>query len=96
MSYSIDLRRRVVEFVEEGGTKEKAIEVFKVSRWCVYEWVSREDLAPKNYPQDRERKLDWEGLYKRVLESPEDRLIDHANTSVFTRARSITPLAACR
>lgn len=78
MSYSVDLRNRVVEFVESGGTKERAIEVFKVSRWCVYDWVNREDLSPKKYPEDRKRKLDWEALYQRVLKHPEDRLIDHA------------------
>ena len=47
MTYSEDLRERVVEFVRAGGSKSKAAEQFKVSRWCVYDWLSRKSLEPK-------------------------------------------------
>lgn len=35
MSYSLDLRRRVVLYVQDGGTKISASRQFKVSLWCV-------------------------------------------------------------
>jgi hypothetical protein len=46
MTYSVDLRERVVDFVRSGGSKSKAAGVFGVSRWCVYDWMSRETLEP--------------------------------------------------
>ena len=47
MSYSLDLRERVVAFVREGGGKAGAARRFSVSRKTVYNWLSREPLAPK-------------------------------------------------
>lgn len=46
MTYSVDLRERVVEFVEQGGSKSEASRRFKVSRWCIYNWMKRESLQP--------------------------------------------------
>lgn len=46
MTYSVDLRERVVSFVRDGGSKSEAARRFEVSRWCVYEWLSRETLEP--------------------------------------------------
>ena len=40
MTYSQDLRERVVAFVEAGGSKSEAARRFNVSRWCVYDWMS--------------------------------------------------------
>ena len=37
--YSQDLKERVVAFVQGGGSKSQAARQFKVSRWCVYEWL---------------------------------------------------------
>ena len=47
MTYSKDLRKRVVAFVESGGSRAEAARLFEVSRWCVYDWINREDLAPQ-------------------------------------------------
>ena len=44
MTYSIDLRKRVVEFVLDGGLKAEASRRYKVSLWCVNNWCQREDL----------------------------------------------------
>ncbi len=40
MTYSIDLRKRVVEFVQGGGSKAEASRRYKVSLWCVNDWLS--------------------------------------------------------
>ena len=47
MTYSEDLRKRVVAFVKQGGKKTDAARQFKVSRWCVYDWTKRLDLRPE-------------------------------------------------
>jgi len=41
VAYSLDLRERVVEFVEEGGSRVEAAARFKVSLWCVKDWLKR-------------------------------------------------------
>jgi putative transposase len=43
MAYSLDLRKRVVDYVENGGGITKAA-VFKVGRATIYRWLRREDL----------------------------------------------------
>ena len=40
MSYGIDLRKRVVEYVQNGGGKAEAARRFGVSRGRVYQWMS--------------------------------------------------------
>ena len=57
--YSLDLRARVVGFVEAGGTKAEAARHFKVCRMTVHRYVEASQagsLAPKPYP-GRKRKL---------------------------------------
>jgi len=62
MTYSIDLRKSVVSYVDKGGSKAEVSRVFDVSLWAVNNWCKRKNLAPKEYPSDRKRKLDWEAL----------------------------------
>ena len=65
MTYGIDLRRRVVSFVSEGGNKSEASRLFKVSLWCVKDWCKRYELAAKPHPK-RVRKVDMKKLSRRV------------------------------
>jgi transposase len=44
MAYSLDLRKRVVDYVENGGGITKAAALFKVGRATIYRWLVREDL----------------------------------------------------
>jgi transposase len=74
MAYSLDLRKRVVDYVENGGGITKAAALFKVGRATIYRWLRREDLRPTKV-EHRERKIDWEALRKDVEENPEARLI---------------------
>lgn len=39
MSYSVDLRKRVLDFIESGGSKVEASHLFKVSLKSVFNWV---------------------------------------------------------
>ena len=44
MADSLDLRKRVVDYVENGGDITKAVALFKVGRAIIYRWLGREDL----------------------------------------------------
>ena len=77
MAYSIDLRKRVVAFVEEGGSQAEAARRFRVSVWCVKDWCGRVDLAPKRHGP-RRRKLDRTALRQHVAQHPEATLKERA------------------
>lgn len=77
MAYSLDLRKRVVEYIEEGGSITEAAKLFQVGRATIYRWFSRQDLKPTQVKR-RQRKLDWKALQKDVKENPSARLIDRA------------------
>ncbi len=70
MTYSVDLRERVVAFVKDGGSKTEAARRFGVARSCVYDWLSRTDLKPKAQGR-RKRKLDWAALERHIQEHPD-------------------------
>ena len=77
MTYSIDLRKRVVEYVSEGGSKAEASRRYEVSLWCVDDWCKREDLAPKVHSL-RQRKIDKEALRRHVQLYPDALLRERA------------------
>lgn len=79
MPYSLDLRKRVVSFVEEGGSVSKAARLYQVGRATIYRWLSRADLRPTQVTR-RKRKLDWEALRKDVEQNPDAKLADRAQT----------------
>ncbi len=70
MSYSVDLRKRVVSYVESGGSKSEAARRFEVSRKTVYNWLALDDLAPKPHPKHT-RKVDKQVLKRHVQEYPD-------------------------
>ncbi len=77
MAYSLDLRKRVVGFVENGGSKAEASRRFGVSLWCVDDWFKRDDLAPR-LSSVRNRKIDREALRRHVQQNPDALLRERA------------------
>jgi putative transposase len=77
MPYSLDLRKRVVNFVEQGGSISKAAQIYQVGRATIYRWLSRADLNPTRVTR-RQRKLDWDALRKDVEQNPDSKLADRA------------------
>lgn len=77
MPYSLDLRKRVIDYIENGGSVTKAAKLFQVGRASIYRWLNRETLEATKVKR-RKRKLDWLALENDVTENPESRLIDRA------------------
>ena len=77
MSYSIDSRKKVVNYVENGDHIAQATGLFQVGMATIYRWLGRTDLRATKVKR-RKRKLDWEALENGVKENPDARLIDRA------------------
>ena len=77
MAYSLDLKTRIVNYGENGGSVAKAARIFQVGRASIYRWLDSEDLEPKKVTR-RNRKLDWEALDQEIKINPDVRLIDRA------------------
>ncbi|MDE5119190.1 MAG: IS630 transposase-related protein, partial [Trichodesmium sp. St19_bin1] len=46
MSYSKDLRTRVIDYIENGGSILSAARIYKVGRSTIYRWLARVELKP--------------------------------------------------
>ena len=77
MPYSLDLRKKVVSYVEKGGKITEAAKVFGISRATIYRWFNRKELEATKVKR-RQRKLDWKALEKDVEENPDAKLIERA------------------
>src|SRR5215470_6552220 len=71
MTDSMDLRKKVVAFVENGGSQAEAARRFDISLWCVRDWLARQDLQPQQQGVPRLRKLDKEALRAHVRDYPD-------------------------
>ena len=74
MSYSLDLRQKVINFVENGCTITKVAHTFGIGRASIYRWLSRPKLSATKV-KIRQRKLDWKELEKDVKQNPESRVV---------------------
>lgn len=78
MTYSLDYRRRVIDFVSECGSQKEACRIFKLSRNTVYRWLQMDDLRPKVHGR-RHRKLDRDALAQHVKDYPHMLLRERAH-----------------
>ena len=77
MTYSSDMRRAVLAFIEDGGTQAEACRLFKVSHMSVYRWLRAPDLERKT-GFTRRRKIDAEALRAHVKAHPQMYLRERA------------------
>lgn len=77
MAYSVDLRKRVVDYVREGGGPTKAAKLFQVGLRTIYRWLDAPDLQPKKVTE-RKRKLDKSALASHVHNFPDALLRERA------------------
>ena len=81
MAYSIDLRTRVIRFVESGGSIAEAARRFEIHRSTVYEWLhlKKETASLSKRPLSRKAlKISDDILKQRVSENPDMLLKEHA------------------
>jgi len=81
MAYSVDLRSRVIDFIKEGNTQERASVVYKVSTSTIKRWLSllSETGSLEKRPLRRTaRKYDSEKLNAYIDENPNALLKDIA------------------
>jgi len=71
--YSIDYRKRAVEYKQEGHTFKELKETFLISSETYYRWVQEyENGFPKpKTPRERSRKIDKQRLRQAVEEKPD-------------------------
>lgn len=72
MTYSTDLRKCVLDFIQTGGRKAEAARRFSVNRSTIYRWLAAEDpfLTEKPGPKNM-RVLDEAALKKHVADFPD-------------------------
>ena len=82
MAYSLDLRKRVISFLEDNNDKKLASSLFKVGIATVYRWIkqknSRGTLAPfkRSYAY---RKIDYGQLKEYIKAYPDQFLFEIAH-----------------
>lgn len=80
MSYSIDLRERVIKFIEEGGSKSEASRIFDVTRKAIYSWIKKKasnGTLKDSPPKRRWKKLEPDALKKYIEANPDFTLKDY-------------------
>lgn len=82
-SYSLDLRERAVAFIDEGGSKADACQIFKIGHNTIYLWIrqrkQRGSIKPKVRGKYKVRLLDDDKLLCHVKAHPDATLMEIAN-----------------
>jgi transposase len=81
-AYSVDLRERVLNYLERDDDKKGASELFNVGIATIYRWVRQKKEKGHVEPHHREyvyRKLDYNLLEKYVKEHPDYFLLEIAD-----------------
>ena len=79
MVYSTNLRKSVLDFINNGGSPTAAQRTFRVSRRTIYNWLEAED--PFDYKKPRPkgpRHIDYDALQQHVADSPDSTLAERA------------------
>ena len=80
MSYSSDLRKRVLDFVIAGGSKAEASRTYDVSRTCIYNWLDAKDPLSRQKPGPRgPHRLDYTALKQHVADFPDQTQIERVS-----------------
>ena len=74
MAYSIDFRKRVIEYMNEGHTGKELYAAFKIRPSVVCRWrqlLERTGSLNPEYKDTRKRKIDKEELERAVERTPD-------------------------
>lgn len=73
MTYSQDLRKRVLSFIDEGGKQTQALALFKISRNTLVTWRKQPtNHSPGKPGPKKSRKFDQQALYEQVQANPDE------------------------
>ena len=78
-AYSIDLRKRVIKFIEEGNSQQSATKIYNLNKATVNRWWQRykkEGYVNPRMDLGRKAKIDKAELKKYVDAHPDSRLCD--------------------
>ena len=79
MSYSSDLRKSVLDFLNNGGSKAETSRIYGVSRTSIYNWLAAEDPLTCKKPGPRgPHRLDYDALKQHVADFPDHTQIECA------------------
>ena len=79
MAYSTDGRKRVLDFVNTGGSKAEAERTFRISRRTIYNWLEAETPFVSDKPGPKSpRHLDYDLLQQHVADAPDATLAERA------------------
>ena len=100
MSYSDDLKERVLAYVGQGGKKTEAVRLFGISRSVIYAWLSQpSDHRPRTPGPKGSYKFDREALRAGVQTFP-DRLqkgwAEHFRVSINAISHALKRLGMVR
>jgi len=70
MPYSLDLRQKVINFVEDSGIITEKAHIFGIGRASIYRWLSHPKLSATKVKR-RQIKLNWKELEKDIKQNPE-------------------------
>ena len=89
MAYSTDLRKRVLDFIDNGGSKAAAKRIFGVSRRTIYNWLEAEDPLASEKPDPKDPELLIMTHFSNMSPSSQTRhSLNVPNTSVFQQTVS--------
>jgi transposase len=102
MAYSVDLRERIVQAVDDGMTKRRAARTFRVGLNTVKRYVDQYhetgDLKPKPIPgRPPEIKVQQEPLLVAQAEAtPDASLAEHCDSWAKSQGVRVSPSTMCR
>lgn len=88
MFYSLDLRKKVMGFIENGHSITEAAKVFNIARATIYRWLDRPNLERVRVER-RKRKIDIAKLNQDVEQHPDKTLKERA------KEFGVAPSAIC-
>jgi putative transposase len=81
MAYSVDLREKVIRFIEQGGGKSEAGRVFGIAECTVYAWLTKKKTTGVLHDAKlirKHKKIDPVSLLKYIEDRPDATLKEMA------------------
>lgn len=88
MGYSLDLRKKVLEYIEAGGSRSSACRIFKIHRNTIVRWykLSKQGCLSDPKPHRPWKKIDPQELIAAVTKNNNWLLADFAKLFKVTTA----------